>query len=899
MIFREDMRFRLRTGLVVASLLMAAHVPSDGSCAIRTARPAASFLVGEPVEFTIISDLPAQRVAWSVTDYYGEECARGVMRAGAGSTTLRVTPRPGVGYYTLALQYESGDGHEKVFCVLPHPDEDRGDGGLFGLGITTTSEMLWDAAWQIGARHFRAELPWTEVERVQGEHDLERVRRVAELARERDMQLTVLTGHTPRHYGVRPVDAQGRVAEAWHTWQPEGTVEWYEYIDAMARTLAPLRLSPERARGSDSLSRSGRPLVLAWEVWSEADQNFYYGSWNRYLDMLRITHNTVRRRARIPIVYGSTGHMTELQWTLLAGCGEYFDRVAFHPYHEDPGWMMMHWYRNMPQKLVVWGAMRETALTECGFHSPEAGGEAGFMPRVYATLKAFGEDLFIRSSCLGAVFTPNRRDYSLAHMVDGELEPLPAYVAFAVTRWLLESAAYVGPLEAPEGAQMELFLRRGTPMVIGWTTGGARAVEVDVASGAVMMDALGKRTSLAGPSARIELSTDAVAILGVSWETFAEAVKAGLELALATELGHVSPFDSPWIDPLEVDLARCVDPGFPDELREALASACDRALSRPPHGPAAFFEVQRLVGDAMLQVVAQARERDELTRAHSNTLWRLVRLTEALGRVADSLGERWPRMNNVTSEDMQRTLEMISQNRSRVAASTGGAESPLAHRLQDRALDGLDRVRQGGGHARGRWWAATLTARVAHALTAIEPARMRAVFVTGEFPTADAITKGVLLRPGSGHRVEARVFNFLPEGLSGRVQAGMPDGWGGMAPGGPFIAPAGGPSEPVELTFSVPGRPTPWVERELPRVEWHPMSVDAPPTAELSAELALSGQGGSAGPAEMTYRVYVGAYPSETQRAADPVVSIHPINPPRGDDVLVWITGAPLVAGGR
>ncbi|MFW5868799.1 MAG: hypothetical protein ACOCX2_13330, partial [Armatimonadota bacterium] len=491
-------RVSVHAGLMTALLVVTGCSWAHAECEIRTEREAASFLAGEPVQFSVISEAPVQQLAWSVTDYYGVTRAEGEIRAGGGATTLRVRPVPGVGYYTLTLQWEDGERCEKVFVVLPHPDSARGDGGLFGIGGTATTDRFWDAAWQMGARHCRAEFAWTSVESEPGQYRLDWVRTVADHARERDMQLTVLTGHTPRHYGVRPIDAEGRVETAYYTWQPEGTIEWYHFMDAMARTLAPQTLGARPAHPADSISRSGAPLVRAWEVWSEADQNFYYGSWDRYLDMLRIAYSTIKRQRRIPVVYGSCGHMTQMKYTIRSGCADYLDRIAYHPYHEDPQWMMMHWYRNMPQALAEVGMLRDTALTECGFHPPADGPatEEGFMPRTYATLKAFDEDLFIRAQCLGGVFPRRETPNALAVEVDGELIPRPAYVAFAVTRWLLESAHYVGPLPAPEGARMELFVRQGSPMVIGWTDEGARRVEIDISPSGRVMDALGKVTPL-------------------------------------------------------------------------------------------------------------------------------------------------------------------------------------------------------------------------------------------------------------------------------------------------------------------------------------------------------------------------------------------------------------------
>ncbi len=887
MFFHEEYG-RIFAGLLGALLVLTFCCRADAAVEVRTAREASTFLSSDSVQFSIHSDLPAQQLAWTITDHRGDLRAEGEIRAGHGSTTLRVSPWPGVGYFTLALRFESGECHEKVFCVVPHPDDARGDGGLFGIGGTSTSDAFWDAAWQMGARHLRTEFAWTSVEREEGEYDLDWVNAVAAQARERKMQLTVLTGHTPRYYSVKPIDAEGRVDTAWYTWQPARTIEWYDFIDAMADTLARQRLRPAPEHPADTLPRTGARLVRAWEVWSEADQNFYYGSWNRYLDMLRIAYATIKQHGRIPIVYGSCGHMTEMKYTIWSGCADYLDRIAYHPYHDDPQWMMMHWYRNMPQALAEVGALRDTALTECGFHPPDGGAtEAGFMPRVYATLKAFGEDLFVRAQCLGGVFPSHETPNALAVWEDGELHPRPAYVAFAVTRWLLESAHYVGPLDAPEGATMELFVRQGAPMVIGWTEEGTRRAQIDVSPGARVIDALGTVTALQGQNATVELSPNAVAVLGVSPAEFATAASAGLEVVLTTDLGHESPTASRWLDPLEEDLEACVGPGGGDLLRAAVEDACERVQDVPPHGAASFFEVQRLIGDLMLRVVDSARAEEDLRPIHTNTIWRLARLAERMGGIADGLGALYPRMNNVSRDDLQKTLDAISRTRSGVREASGGRECPFAERLLDRALSSLDRVRENGGHARGAWWAATVNARAGHALTAVEEPLLRGLFVTANFTSADIITKGVLLRPQPDHRLQMRVYNFLPEDVSGWLNVSLPDEWG-VAPSRMFTAEAGGHSELVETAFSVPDQPRPWVQRDLGRFEWHDIKVDAPPNARLREELTLSAET-TVGPMNpLIYRVFIGAYPSE-EATSDPQLAA-PVEPAPSDSII-WAAG--------
>ncbi|MGD9497521.1 MAG: hypothetical protein AB7Y46_14565 [Armatimonadota bacterium] len=860
----RQMRFLHGLTLVV---LTAAACPLEAALPpgieILTARPANSFITGEAVEVLIRCDRPSQQATWAMVDRVGAQAAAGVVRVGAGEPALLRVPRPlGVGCYTLRLRLASGEVAEDALCVLPPPGEGRGDGRLFGIGFKPRSEAEWQILAQMGARHVRAEFPWPEVERRPGEYDLAWVDDFAAAAERHGIQLTVLTGHTPRHYGQRPIDAEGRVASAWYTWQPTGTIEWYAFIRTMAQRLLGRRLDAKPAHPTDTLPRGRRPFVVAWEVWSEADQNFYYGAWDRYLDMLRIAWCTIRSRERVPVVYGSCGHMTEMQFTLQARCGDYFDRVAYHPSGPDPDYELMHWFRNMPQKLIAEGCMRETAFTECDFHAPQGEGEPGFILRLYATLRAWRQDLFIRSGCTGGVFSATRCPYALVWIEDGRYLPRPAYVAFAVARWLIEPARYVGPLQAPEGVRLELFMREGVPMVVAWTNGGAHTVRLRLGGAARLFDCMGAQRRLHGSEATVELSADAVAIVGVAWDYAAEALAASVERALQTELGHESPHNSAYIDTLAADAALCVSPEFAPQLRAAVASASETATTTPPHAAAALFEVQRLVGDAMVKAARSARAEGRLLRLHTNTIWRLAQLLEHLGEIADGLGERWHRMNNVSPGDLTHTRERILQVLEGVSLRSGGAQCPFVERLADRALERLEVVTRSGGHDRGAWWAATLEARAAHALAAIEEPRLLRAFIVGTFPTAQIVTKGTLLSPGAEHTLEMRMYNFLPEDISAPVSVQLPVAWSCAQPTVQMLAPAQGVSELAMLRFAIPEEPRPWVVKTV-QSSWRNFEVDLPPPLAPNERLYLTGEAGERRPPmTMAYRLFVGAYPS-------------------------------------
>jgi|LSQX01.3.fsa_nt_gb hypothetical protein len=875
---------------MIAAMALAATVAclaDTDPCRISTVRPARSFIAGEPIRFTVQSDLPLQNVTWTVTDHRGAMRASGSARfGGGGASTLRVSPAVGVGYYTLALQFEQGGETTRPFCVLPDPEEGRGAySGIFGIGGANTSPVVWDFAAQAGARQMRAEFGWTSVERYEGQYELPWVETVADLAEARGMQLTVLTGHTPAHYAARPADLDRGIAGPSYTWQPEGTVEWYRFIDAMAGRLASRQLPAESAEPSDTLPRAGKRLVVAWEVWSEADAAFYFGSWDRYLDMLRIAWCTVRSHGRVPVVYGSCGHMTEMNLTCDAGVGDYFDRIAYHPHGARPEYDLMHWYRNMPQALIARGIPRDSAFTECDFHGSSAESEPGFILRLYATLRAMDERHFVRSSCTGGVISGRDVAYGMARAVGDGLEPRPAYVGFALTRWLLESAHYIGPLPAPEGAHVELFMRDGVPLAVAWTEAEPEQVSLQVAPSAFLLDALGGSTRIGDrPTAALDLTPEAVAVVNVSMESVPDAISGAIERALTTELGHESPHDSGWIDTLEADAAAVVAPDFAQRLRAAVADANQQVRRNPSQGAGAFFAVQRAIGDGMLRAAMNARAEGELRPLHTNTIWRLAKLSEQVGAMADGLGERWRRMNNVSRNDLAKTLNQAQSIRSRVAEKHGGAECPFANRLIERALDQLDHVRQSGGHSRGAWWAATLHVRVAHALTGVERPKLLRVFTVGEFETADIITKGMLAQPGPGHVVNARVYNFLDRDVAGHLQLTGPQTWPMSRPVAGFIAPAGEPSQPVPLGYAAPDQPRPWVQRELARPRPYNIPVDAPAAIPLAERLWLCATTGGLSLEPMGYNVMIGAYPAEAApEAATPmgIGLVHqPITPP-------------------
>ncbi len=862
----QTMRYVRGVAVCLMSCIVACSVlpadASDFSCEIRTDRPANAYIVGKPIQMAVYADSPRVELCYSVTDHEGVRWeTRRLWVSATAPALLELHHALPTGVYTVALDKAGQRIAEEVICVVPDPDEGIGDGRVFGVNHKPTTDEEWDALTIMGVRTLRTEFSWPAVESVQGQYDFSLLDYTVANARQRGLRLIILTGHTPKFYSMKPVDAEGRVASAWFTWAPADTRPWFEFVNAIGGRVLGQKLAPAVDARDEKPQGMSLPLVAAWEVWSEADQNFYYGDWNRYLDMLRVAYCSLKSHdARVPVVYGSCGHWTPAAYTVQSRCEDYFDLAAHHPGGTDPGQSLAHWYINMPQVFIKPGKPRESAFTECYYHPTDPAREAGFQLRLFATFKSRHEKFFIRSGCMGGVIGRPDQDFEALLWRQGDkLIPREPFVAWSVARWLLEDAFYVGPLDGPEGAQLELFVKHGSPMVVAWAD-RHQSVKLWIGAGAQVMDHMGRVSNLSGSSHQLQSGPDAIALRGVGWGYIAEAMRAATELRLTTDMGFVPERNSGYIDPLEQDAALAIRAGFADELRRALDSAADAVKTSPASTPKQLYAAQRLAGEGMVVAAQRCQETNVFSPLARNVIWRLAQYTEELGLIADGVGQRWEHMNNVSDADIAKVVRQSNELRTRVRSNRRGAECAFAERLLDRAAEQLDSVRLSNGHNRGAWWSALTQVRAAHASASVEPAILRRVFAVADFPTSDAVTKGTLIPPSPDHRVAVRVYNFLDEPVSGSLQVLVPDEWSGPKADTRFFAPAGGCSQSIPVEFEVPTDPKPWVTRMALR-PCGELQVQLPEPLPTNTDLWLTGQvdNGSRLP-DMKYRLCVGQY---------------------------------------
>jgi len=559
-------------------------------------------------------------LVYSVTDHDGVRWeTRKLWVSATAPALLELRNNLPTGVYTVALDKAGRRVAEEIICVVPNPDEGIGDGRMFGVNHKPTTDEEWDAFAIMGVRTLRTEFSWPTIESVQGQYDFRFFDYTVANAKQRGMRLIMLTGHTPRFYSMKPVDAEGRVGSAWFTWAPADTLPWFEFVNAIGGRVLGERLAPAVDSRDGKAQGMSLPLVAAWEVWSEADQNFYYGDWNRYLDMLRVAYCTLKSHdARMPVVYGSCGHWTEAAYTVQSRCEDYFDLAAHHPGGTDPAQSLTHWYINMPQVFIKPGKPRESAFTECYYHPTDPAREAGFQLRLFATFKSRHENYFIRSGCMGGVIGRPGEDYEALLWRGGALAAGGCALRRTAGRTPGREIGTVHEAGRADGGGL------GRPQ--------AERQAVDWGGGA--------SGGPHGPCRKPDRQ-QSFALRGVGWGYIAEAMRGATELRLTTDMGFVPERNSGYIDPLEQDADLAIRADFADELRSAIDSAADAVKTQ-------LYAAQRLAGDGMVMAAQSCQETRVFSPLARNVIWRLAQYTEELGLIADGVGQRWEHMSSAS-----------------------------------------------------------------------------------------------------------------------------------------------------------------------------------------------------------------------------------------------------------
>lgn len=810
-------------------LLLVAPAALAEPLSLTMPRIANTFFADEDVQMSVCGQGSARPVKYSVIDYWNVRRLQGQMQVGNGQPLmLTLGRRLGLGYYRIIFfDGRTQSRLEDPFCVIPRPYEDPGDYSLFGLcpGEGATDEGF-AAASQMGVRTVRLDLSWPPMEPQRGTWDMGGAENCATQLKRHGLQALFVLGYTPQWVGEKPVNyLDSWVNAAWFTWHPGEPNEFAKYLDRATGAVSgqTVEWPSERLQPATGQPPTQTlPMTQSFEIWNEADIMFYVGDWGRYTDLLRLSWAAGRRAMPdTPIIYGgSTGNFIAMGMLASTSARYSFDYVALHPSGDIEDGLRL-WYSGSQQIPWVVGAPREAVHTEAYAQGrrgsvdwPQYQETPAELRRCYLTLKSWREAGFYRSGCLGGwIRYPDSLAPGTSMLVrhGDHLCPTPLYPAFAITRWLLSDATEVGPVNLGAGVTAHVFLKHGKLMLTAWSDDGATAT-IALGERALEMDVFGGKHYFRGQrTVQCRLNSNPLVILGADARVYlAEALQNQYRLLSETPYGtpQANSDCGVWYArPLNDDLATMLGERMPRQLAAAVRATAAMLSESAVRGPQALVAAQNACWAVMQQVAATCPVGQEISPKAADALWRLARIEEWLGEVADDRSGLWDNLP-AGDGDIAGVAQKMQAARRTVASAGGDGDLPCAQQMLDRAQRQLARLRQ--VQRRGTYLAVLHKVMLAALLAPAEkPVVLRVVPIV-DFPTSRCFRKTRLLEPGKPHTLNVWVYNCLDHAVDGNLTLKLPPTWSPTRPTMRFHAGAGQPSEMTAVQVTLPADPTPW-----------------------------------------------------------------------------------------
>ena len=480
--------------LVLASLiLLACERPlalAEMPLSIGQAQLGNVFVTSQTVEIPVATT--AERILWSVTDFFGVEVASGEARSHSGRASV-ITDLGAPGYFELELQARAADGGLfatalTTFAVVPAMDVTTLEDSRFG--VMTHFAHGWDIdvvplIARAGIRHVRDEQYWAQVEQRRGRYSFpERLTRyMAELARH-DLEPLIVLSFANDLYdnGLTPFSDDGRAGYARY--------------------------------GRTVLDHYGGQ-IRAVEIWNEYNGSFCEGPCRddrpgHYTRMLRRAYEELKRERPDITVLGSAAvniPLPYLEAIFQAGGLDYMDAVAVHPYGSAPEDIATE-IAALKQLMARHSGERPVWVTEIGrgSASPEGRRDAArYLVRMFTTLLSAGVE---------RIYWYLLRDYQnfagmgLLHGPDNELGryvPTPAYAAYANLIYQLHAATFVRREPTDPRTHVHLFDRSSKQVRVAWSTQLTARLRLETDETLAIVDIMGRQTFLVPEGGGIDL----------------------------------------------------------------------------------------------------------------------------------------------------------------------------------------------------------------------------------------------------------------------------------------------------------------------------------------------------------------------------------------------------------
>ncbi len=840
-------------------LAMGRSFADTQSVQISAPRPGRVFFAGEPVAVGLKLSSGTGTVGYSLKDFEGNQLQGGDVPLDATSVVVVSFGNLGVGWYRLDITLPGGAAQPDALAVLP-PMEDRGRHyRMFGVCAELNYQDQMDFLSLAGIRSNRRDWGWPTIEPTQGTWAPNFTRDIMARAHDAGMEFIPIVGYSPRWQGIKPVDAtDGRVLAAWHTWAQSDITAWARYLHwsrDYAATLTPVEWPPYRLAPNAQHRQTMNPIA-AWEVWNEADQNYYYGPWDMYCDFVRVAHDILETREQPAMYGGSCGHWTETGMLYSMGLRPFFDVAAGHAGHEVDA-SMPDWLYGAYSIGWKYGEPYDLAITE-GYWKYEA---QDIHPAMYvlpqiAKLRHWGAPWQFKGIPWTAMNPPDFRTDIYCYTQAYGIVPTPAYVATAVARYWLTDASYVGRIGLGN-AEAYVFLRP-EPLVMVWKEGTDVTLNVRTMNEAQALDFLGRPAGqVAGGRVAVTAGWAPVLVDGADWGYVADAAAARLSEFTENQFG-VAPRTAKWCAYTGNigDDARSLAGGSYDTAIATMRSAIDGVRAGPGRATLRLAAASAKLNGVVAALAAKACNGKGDAKVF-NTLYRVMWVAEWFDEWADDVGAAGGQAE-VAPGVLEAARTEHDAAWGSAVQSDAGWEKPRARTLARRGGATLTTAQASGGSLLVEL--ARIEARAATRWATAEKPIITHVLALAGFPTATQVVKSYLLDPGKPNTIVLYLLNETDHTVSAHVKAKFPEGW---LPATADIVAQAAPHSTVkagEVQVTLPSSGT-WVSKSIWRPAASPLIASAPeqlpPNQEFTAWAEVDGVAGAA----TDYFFGVGRYP--------------------------------------
>lgn len=461
------------------------------------------FIVGEKV--TLPVDTLADKVTWSVRDFWGKELGKG--EAPVRNKRAVIEPPAGLsGYFDVRLEAGASKA-ETCFAVLPSFDVAAVKDSPFG--VMTHFAQSWPVDLMpliahAGIKHIRDELYWGSLEKKKGvfvfEDKFERYMTEAK-ARQVDPLIALTFGNrnyddTPKapSYGNAPHTDEGRAAYARY--------------------------------GVEVLKHYGNQLQ-AVEIWNEYNGTFGRGPVTKdkakyYFEMLKVAHAAIKKERPDITVVGISAVATPFPYfedLFKRGALRYMDALSLHPYRTQSTPEGLERLMTKLQDLIKKyndGKPMPIWITELGWYVKPPGGnsdlvvteadQASYLVRAITLTLSAGVERFYWYHARDDASFPTSGLLRSTEDPKGRYAPKPSYVAYGTLIRQLDGARFQRREQTVNDEVYSLLFNNGARDVrVVWAL-APTTLTVKAAAPLTVVDLMGGTKVLPAEAGEIKLS---------------------------------------------------------------------------------------------------------------------------------------------------------------------------------------------------------------------------------------------------------------------------------------------------------------------------------------------------------------------------------------------------------